>query len=69
MRWPSSSQGRGLAGLDLTEDGRLEDCEGGGDPEMAVPGLASFLAFRNRPQTPHVPRWGRVGGREGPPGH
>lgn len=32
---------------------------------MAVPGLASFLAFRNRPQTPRVPRWGKVGRQRG----
>lgn len=28
--------------------------------EIAVPGLASFLKFLSRPQTPGGPRWGRV---------
>lgn len=35
---------------------------------MAVPGLASFLAFLSRPQTPDGPRWGRVSQR-GPSGY
>jgi hypothetical protein len=30
---------------------------------MAVPGLASFLAFLSRPQTPGSPRWGRLASR------
>ena len=37
---------------DLAKDGLLAVCEGGGDLGMAVPGLASFLAFLSRPQTP-----------------
>ena len=36
---------------DLAKDGLLAVCEGGGDLGMAVPGLASFLAFLSRPQT------------------
>lgn len=53
-----------LAG-DLTKDGLLGVCKGGGNPEMAVPGLGSFLAFLSRPQTPIGPRWGRVGSQRG----
>lgn len=37
---------------DLAKDGLLAVCEGGGDLGVAVPGLASFLAFLSRPQTP-----------------
>lgn len=54
------SQGRGLA-----EDGPLGLSEWGGDPEMAVPGLASCLAFLSRLQTPGVLGWGRVGRQKG----
>lgn len=45
--------------------GSWELVEGGGDPEMAVPGLASFLAFLSRPQTPRGLRWGRVSRQQG----
>lgn len=65
VRWLRPSQGRGMAGLDWTEDGLLGVSGGGGDLEMAVPGLASFLAFFSRPQTPRVPRWGRGGRQRG----
>ena len=37
---------------DLAKDGLLAVCEGGGDLGMAVPGLASFLAFLSWPQSP-----------------
>lgn len=37
---------------------------GGGDPEMAVPGLAAFLAFLSRPQTLVAPGGGGWAGRE-----
>lgn len=50
---------------DLTREGLLGVCERGGDLEMAVPGLASFLAFFSRPQTPSGYGGGGWAGREG----
>lgn len=36
----------------------------GRDPEMAAPGMISFLTFLSRPQTSGGPRWGRVAWRK-----
>lgn len=65
--WLRPSPGRRLAGLDWTglRMGSWEFVEGGGDLEMSVPGLASFLAFLSRPQTPGVLRLGRVDRQRG----
>lgn len=32
----------------------------GRDPEMAAPGVISFLAFLSKPQPSGGPKWGRV---------
>lgn len=37
----------------------------GRDPEIAAPGMISFLAFLSRPQTSGGLRWGRVGLEKG----
>lgn len=36
----------------------------GKDPEMAAPGMISFLAFLSKAQTSGGPKWGRVARRE-----
>lgn len=36
----------------------------GRDPEMAAPGMVSFLAFLSKPQTSGGPKWGRVAWRK-----
>ena len=71
---PSGCHGRVGGGddsltSDLAKDGLLAVGKGGGDLGMAVPGLASFLAFLSRrPQTPGGQGGGGWAGREGPPG-